>query len=354
MLLSGCETTGGAGDSSRPVPTNLPIVPESAAELGYFPVWASNLSVSSGQRIHSARWLGDLIVVVERPRNLVTAVNATTGKVLWTTRLGEELEKLYTPIRRDDEIHVNSETRLFTLDVRTGTRKRTSNLPEPVLSGPSLEGRYAVFGSTNGKVFAVNVDTGMSRWRYDLASSVSMTPVAVDNEVFAVDDAGNYAMISLVEGGLKWRNRTFGPVSAPPSVGLGDVLVASEDRALYALNRGTGKINWAYRSQKPLVTGPFVLDRLVLQEDPAKGLVALDAFTGQQKWLRESTEAKPVGILGRQMLMMSPRELLFVDPDTGKTVDTLLSKPLSTVLSGEGDALVLITGKGQVVRLNPL
>ncbi len=358
LSLAGCASDQGLSANDQPTLDrgNLPIDPEQAVAMGYFPAWSSQVPLQGGQKIEAVRWLGDLLVVVERPSNLITAFDVKTGKVKWAAELGDVLADLYAPIRRGDEIYINTQARLFTLDAKTGEVIRSAPLEATVRTGPTLQDRFALYGAVNGRVFAVNVETGVTKWSYAMPAAVTQPPVPGEVEVFAVDDAGNYAMLNLVTGKLKWRNSTFGPVSAAPAAGLGDVLVASQDRALYSLSRSSGNPTWVYRSQSPLTQGPFVAERVLLQRDPAKGLVALDAFSGSPLWVRQDVSSlKPLALMDGNLLMQATNALVYLNSETGDTIEQAQTDALNNVVvQPQGEALVLVTQTGRLLRLNPL
>ncbi|MEM1211916.1 MAG: PQQ-binding-like beta-propeller repeat protein [Planctomycetota bacterium] len=362
LALSACQSTPARDDAPRAQrsfdrnSTQIPLDASTAADLGYSVAWLTNVQLAPGQRIAHTAWLGDTVVVVERPRNFVSVLDADSGELRWKSLVGDTLESLFTPTRLDDVILVNSQTRIFQLSVRDGSTKLTTQLAEVVNSGHTLLDGSAYFASVNGVIFNHNAQSGALRWRYQLPGQFQHPPVVSPLLVFAADSEGNYVMLTSDKGKVRWRNKTFGPVQARPAFGLGDVLVASRDQSLYSLARASGRTNWVYRTEAPLTEAPFVAGRLVFQVNPKEGLVALDAFTGEPKFTLEDDSLRAVTSLGRDLLMLGDSGLALIDPTTGETDQVFDTDPLNSVLTSQPDdpPLILITKDGRVCRLSPL
>ena len=351
----GCESQPDSADRPKRSfnTSGLPIQPGEAAKLDRAIAWATPIVLDGRQRLHDVAWLGNLVVAIERPNNLVTAIDANTGQVRWEIALGSDLEDLFNATRLDDLIMVNSEARVFTIDARNGQLLNTADLAGPVRSGHLISGGLLIFGSIDGVVFAHDARSKVVQWRYALPSSISRTPVATDLSVFAVDDGGTYAMLDLADGEVQWRESAFGPVNARPALGLGDVLVASEDQSLYSLGRATGRATWIYRSQKPLNTRPFTASRIVLQLDPDKGWVGLDAFTGEQRWVQNDQSLSPATLLDTRVLALGRDGLVMLDGQTGTVGLEVQTAPLMSAIAGPERSLLLVAKDGRIVRLNP-
>lgn len=351
VLLAGCAA-GGGRELRR---TGLLIEPIDAREIGYVANWSQDLQIGGDDRLVFIEALGDLVVAVQHPSNIVTAVSARNGDVLWRQALGTRTDRLYRPARNGDFIIVNSDDRVFTLRATNGDHVHTQHLDTVVSSGPIVRGNQVILGGINGTIFAHNLDTGYPDWRYQLTDRILTPPIFVGDDAFAADGRGTYALVSAEGGELAWRGRTFGPVVAPPAADENTIYLASRDRSLYALNRVTGKDRWIYRSSGPLTLGPKSIGGLVLLPVPDDGLVALDAATGDVRWRIDEVLDPVVGIDGKILLAggRNARGLRIVNADSGRTVASADTLPLMNVLRGPDDSLILVSPKGRVMRINP-
>lgn len=340
------RNTGGTGHLIEPGP---------AAELGYRISWARDMNLPRRQSITSAVILDDLLLTVEAPDNLITARNLRSGEMAWKVKLGSDLERFFTPVRDGGEVYINSETRMFTLRATDGKVLSVADLDEAVNSGPaySVETGLAIFGSKTGLIFAHSVDNNFARWRYRLPEQISSTPISIDQDVFVVDNAGNYVMLEVTSGDIQWRNHTLGDVSAPPAVQGSEVLVASEDRKLYSLNRTSGNDAWQYLGAEQPLTAPAIpLGRLILLPlTPNRGVVALTAVDGDEVW-RTDVNANPVVERDQDLLMHTDNSMFLLDLDDGEVLIEAPTRGIQTVIPGPGESLILISPRGRVLRLS--
>lgn len=365
--FSGCQSSseGKANEDATPpqtyraeiVETGLLIEPLPAAELGYRVGWAVNTNPLPNQEILSTQILDDLVLVIEGPQNFVTAYKLDSGAFVWKVKLGSDLEVLFPPVRDGSEIYINSQSRIFTLEAKSGDVTAVAPLQVAVSTGPVYDptSKLAIFAGTNGLVFGHSVRNNFSRWGYRLANRIDNPPVMTEQDVFVVDTAGNYALLEARNGEVQWRNKTFGDVVASPAVQGSEVLVASTDRKLYSINRTSGLDSWQYLGgDQPLTAAPIPLGRLVLLPlTPNNGVVALDALEGTELW-RTEINAKPVAVRDQDLLMFTNDSILLLDLAQGKVLKQQPTLPLQEVLSTPGGGLLLINPSGRLLNLKPL
>ena len=321
--------------------------------IGYNPPrWSRDLGLGESDRLTQATLLGDLIVCVERPSNIVSCISVRDGSVVWQRRPAKITERLFEPVRLEDEILVNSETVLYQLAVKDGRTKGISNLEATVADRPALIGRSAVFGGLSGRVFAHSSVSGHSIWSQDMSAGIMVRPAASGYNAFVADSNGAYGMFETNRGQALWKGETYGQISAAPTVTSLGVFVACEDQTLYALDRSSGEDLWKYMAGKPLKSSPVVIGNTLFLGEPGKGLVAMDAITGQWLWTKDTT-AMPIAIVGRRLLLNDHTSLLAIDPESGTTVAEIDTAPLKMVLTGPDNSLILVAADGRLTRIDP-
>jgi outer membrane protein assembly factor BamB len=331
--------------------------PEPAAKLGYRLGWASPIQLLQGQEITSVTVLGDMVIVIEDPKNIVTALRAGDGELLWKINLGSDIESLFAPSRDGKQIFIHSASRFATLNARTGEVTSVAPLAAPVSAAAvySPETKLAIMSGTDGLVFAHNVRSNFARWRYRMANRLTNTAVLAGQDVFIVDSGGTYAMLETASGRPLWRNRTLGPVNTDPAVQGSEVIVASRDGKLYALNITTGRDTWTYLgAEQELTASPIALGRLIIQPlVPNPGIIALDAINGEEIW-RNEVNATPILTREQDMLLYTDTELIAIDLDDGSVDTTVTTDPLMTVLPiGDDDGILLVSPAGRLLKLSP-
>lgn len=356
LTVVGCASSK---DSTGPIPpgaefrTGLPLEPGYAQQFGYTTRWARSIALGDDQSIYAAKVVGDMLLVVERPNNVVTALKLSNGEMAWKTIVGEPLEQLFAPIGNDEFIFVNSGRRLFTLNRRNGDLANVDNLPFPVNMSPILVDDIAIFGSVNGKVYGYTIKNGYRKWTYSLRGRITNSPIVKDDTIFASDATGRYAVLAIKTGELRWRGETYGPITAAPVLDGEHFVVASDDQSLYSLHVNTGENRWpAYRSESPLTQTPAVLGEQIFVVEPGQGLTALSALTGKREWHIDQPFQALAEIDGK-VVAHHKETLVKLDPATGRITDEVPTRTLNIIKPGPDNSLLLITPGGDILRVDP-
>ncbi len=348
--FAGCASSQEAGAG----PSNLPIASEDARALGYVAQWATEVPFSRRGTVSHAKVLGDVVVIVERPTQIVTALSMRDGKVLWRRAPGVGGGELFPPARAGDLILYNTSNRLWQARARDGEVLRVQDLGRVVSTGAVVfDDDYAIFGSIDGTVFSHTLEDGIVTWRYGMTNKVVAQPVVVGDNVFTADASGAYAMLTGENENHVWRGRTFAGIQAEPALDRTNLYVPSLDGSLYALDRARGRDQWTYRTETPLALPPKAMGLTVLLPVPDEGVVALDAPTGQVRWELDGVKALVVAQQDNDAILGGSDRLLRVSLDDGRVRTEVPTKRLAAVRAGEDGSLILVTPQGRVLRLNP-
>lgn len=186
----------------------------------------------------------------------------------------------------------------------------------PVPSSPAIADGTLFFTSYDGKFYALNAKTGALKWKFqtqgerrfeakglhgqlpktqtyaDIYDTYLSSPVVVENSVyFGSGDGGVYAL-DVESGTLRWRFATGNVVHASPAYAGGVLFVGSWDSNFYAIDAETGKEKWRFKSgEDALINNQVgfqgsaaVVDGVVYVGCRDSHLYALDAATGKEKW----------------------------------------------------------------------
>jgi len=349
----GCATRAPVSAPGAEFRTGLTLEPGHAQQFGYATRWVRSITLDPGQTVLSARVLDDLLVTVERPRNVVTAIKIQTGELVWKMVIGDPLEQLYAANGDEDYLYINSGRRLFTIDRRRGEQVRVDNLGYSVNMSPLLYKDFAIFGSVNGRIFAFDVKAGFSKWAYALSSKITATPVRDGRQVFVADTAGKYVMLVGDTGEMRWHGSAYGPITTAPVRDRAFMVVASEDQSLYSLVATTGRQRWpAFRSEAPLTETPVIIGRTIYLVEPNVGLTAINSNTGKTLWSIPDLRV-PLTKLGEHLLTHNNTSLAKLDPATGQTLAAVPTQPLDLVVTGPDESLILVARDGEILRIDP-
>lgn len=352
---SASTAAGGESPTSTGKPTGLLIEPVDALRLGYSIDWVTHLNVRNDADLRFAEPLGDLLVTIERPSNVMTAISMKTGRQLWRQQVGSPPYQAFAPTRMENTIVVNTETQLYEFDAtKDGALVDRSDLRSAVATRPALVGDIAVFGGSDGMVFGHSTLTGWSKWAYKMPGQIVVPAQGSGSSVFVAGIDGQYAMFAGRSGEKLWNGRTFGAVVAPPVVHPSGVYVASKDHSLYALDRTTGDDRWVFRYTNDLVQSPVVLQNAVYQPLPEGELIALKVTDGTELW-RLKTKDTLITQDSRGLLFNGVDKLVLRDASSRKVIEQIpVQGTLQHVMVTEDQSLIVISPQGRVMKLSPV
>jgi outer membrane protein assembly factor BamB len=142
-------------------------------------------------------------------------------------------------------------------------------------------------GSSDGKLYAVDLETGKENWSFQSDGKIRSSPTVVDGRVYFGSWDGNVYAVSAATGSEVWRFDTQGPVQGTPVVSGGRVMVGSRSARLFGLNAETGDLEWTHIHQdgswvesSPVVQG----DVVYVGSSDALELIAFEASSGAELW----------------------------------------------------------------------
>ncbi len=350
LLLTLTTLSGCAGKSVSK--SNLIIDPTDAYRLGYRLTWTTSLDLRKSERFTHAVVLNELLVTVQEPSSLVSAVELRDGGIRWRRVVGVHTDTIFEPFRPEDDILLNSETELFHMDSQTGRVLSRADLATAVADRPAVFDGVAVFGGLNGRVFGHSLQSNFPRWNYQMPGGIVTRPVADGHQVLVCDTHGIYAMIAAGDGTLLFKGRTFGRISAAPALTSLGAFIASEDQTLYSLNPANGRDNWKLPAEQPLKRSPLVFSNTLFLSLPGRGLRCMDARSGQELW-RSDLDLTPVVLTDARLLAYNRDALYLLDPPTGKLMLQIPVRDIQRVVTTEKGALLVLTMRGVILRLDP-
>lgn len=172
-------------------------------------------------------------------------------------------------------------------------------------SNPVMGDGVLYVGSADGAVYALDLETGKTKWRFQTGEGLSSLP-----QVISAPRGTSIA--DQIAGGMnaaeKQKAAGIRRVDMTPAVDNGTVFIGSGDHSFYAIDAATGKKKWSYvagfgmasnNNTSYPVPAPVIKNGTVyfVTED---GLHALDALTGKRKWLFETLQETPVKDMKRE------------------------------------------------------
>ena len=232
-------------------------------------VWRTDLDLE----LSSGPGVGDGIVVVTEKDGSVIALNANDGSERW--RVTIDGESLARPLVADDYVVVQTvDSRLRGLQVFDGEEAWIVLQDVPTLTmrgnaSPVHAGSAVVAGFDNGRLVAVDIETGNTLWESLLAppkgrsdlerlSDIDGAIAVVGQDIYAAGYQGRVAAVAAESGQIIWANAlsTYEGVAADWS----NLYTVLDQGVLVALTRRTGSETWrqeALLRREPTLPIPY-------------------------------------------------------------------------------------------------
>jgi eukaryotic-like serine/threonine-protein kinase len=242
-----------------------------AVELGTMePSWMSD---TEGDDIGTSPLLDADVVYFGSVQGNLYAATITTGQVLWSTKLGGELEG--DPAIDRGVVYIEK-IEYQPMDGDT-TREQAS-------------------------IHALDADTGSLKWSFE-PSGAAFAPIAQDGRVYCIVseslDGEDHSLVALdsTNGAILWKHRLGGDIVPPLAVSNGLLVAGTRSGVLTAVDAASGDAKWERKLGDFISSGPSVADNTVyigVGHRSAGGgegnhyAYALDLATSSEKWRFET------------------------------------------------------------------
>lgn len=244
--------------------------------------------------------------------NKILAINAKTGTQIWENGVGGFNPEYNTPVVADSIVYGSGNVvGLSAMNAKTGKTIWSYSGGEDISAGINISNALGMWSSpvvANGKVYiaaqagvyVLNANNGYELWNSTIAPFL-VSPIVANGVIYAGSSDGNVYALNANNGNKLW-NYTTG-TSKPPVPWAGDVLAYSDFQGsnpasilyaysqegdLYALNTATGEKLWnqtvpinSYPANPPT---PVVADNVLYVGSGGGNLYAFDAATGDKLW----------------------------------------------------------------------
>src|SRR5215475_13857933 len=177
-----------------------------------------------------------------------------------------------------------------------------------VFSSPAVAGGVVYAGSSDGLLYAVDLETGALKWKFPTNSRVPSSPAVDGSVVFFASYDSNFYAVDTTTGKKKWSFKTEGerryagkhlhgsvPMAetmpdpfdfylSSPTVLNGLVYFGSGAGRVYALDEASGTLKWKFQTGDVVHASPAIADNTLFIGSWDSYFYALDAATGKEKW----------------------------------------------------------------------
>jgi len=149
------------------------------------------------------------------------------------------------PVVAADKLFVAcTDGNVIALNRDTGETLWTFSTGGEILGTPAWSGDVLVFGSGDGKVYAVD-GSGKETWSFEAGLPVYGPPLIDGNTVFVGDNGGRMHALGLTDGNRRWTfERADFSIESKPAVWGKLIVFGAWDGYLYAVRRTDGSLAW--------------------------------------------------------------------------------------------------------------
>jgi outer membrane protein assembly factor BamB len=294
-------------------------------------LWEKQLDI----QISGGPGIGNGLVLVGSHKGEVVAISETDGTEHWRVQVSSEI--LAKPRISEEIVIVRTiDGKLYAFDSQSGMnlwiyeRNRVPLLTLRGTSTPIIKQDLIIAGFDNGKIAALELDTGKVLWeapvaiprgrtQLDRMVDIDADPLLVDDTIYVASTNGRTIAIDLIQGKLLWEK----DLSSHAGLGVDyDYLYLTDTKShIWALERDSGHEWWKQdKLQARNVTAPVSIGDYVVVGD----------FEGYLHWMRRE-DGKLVGRykIGNASIIVPPLvidNILVAYDSSGKMVALKLNK----------------------------
>lgn len=210
-------------------------------------------------------------------------------------------------------IYTNTAGVVHALDASTGKTLWTYTTGNKIFSAPFITPRLVIVSSCDGFIYALDRKRGTVRWKYDTGYPIVACPLVADGMVYTGSSNGKFYSLKLSDGTPhRITEGLQGYIESRPAADKERVYIGTWGAMFYAIHRESGEKVWEFDTKRgryfsPGACWPVVLPYTNAQEKGEQVIVlSSDYFVrafrpGSGDILWASDEAK-----GRESLGFSP------------------------------------------------
>jgi outer membrane protein assembly factor BamB len=153
-------------------------------------------------------------------------------------------------------------------------------------SGIIADGKRLYLASRDKNLYALDIKTGATLWRYTASDIMTATPALYRDLVLIADYAGQVQALGAADGKVRWTYDARLAVPGDLVVDGDQVLVGSRSYDLIALDAATGRERWKHYYWFSWIESPPVAREGVVYtgSSDATHVYAIDSRSGKLRW----------------------------------------------------------------------
>jgi outer membrane protein assembly factor BamB len=222
-----------------------------------------------------------------------------------------------------------------------------------IVGGPIVVKDTIYFGSSDGKLYALDAVKGQERWApFDTGGKIKIwtSPAVEDGVVYVSNYDRKLFAVSSADGSSVWQEpkELSASIASSPVVSGNSVFFGTFDNKLYAVDSNNGNVKWTFGGGNWFWSTPVVKDGVVYAGCLDYKVYALDASTGDELWqfmADDQIVATPVLVDNLLVVVSESGTVYMLKADSGNPehnpvpVDTSVKVPVRAPLYAEGNTV---------------
>ncbi len=131
-------------------------------------------------------------------------------------------------------------------------------IPDGIESTAAIVAGTVYVGGLDGVLYAIDLETGKSRWRYEAGAEILAAPAVSAGKVLVGDGDGVFHAVDAASGERRWIYETRAKIVSSASVADGKLVFGSHDMYLHALNVEDGRPLWKVETDNYVYGAPAI------------------------------------------------------------------------------------------------
>jgi len=152
------------------------------------------------------------------------------------------------------------------------------------VEGAAVSDGTVVIGNSDGYVYALDLELGILKWKFETGHRVWATPLIDSGVVFIGSLDRHFYALDLADGSVIWDFASGGAFAGTPALSDGTLYIGAFNDVFYAIDKETGQVRWSIQGSNWFWGGPVFRDGRVYVADVNGIVYALDADSGDIVW----------------------------------------------------------------------
>lgn len=231
-------------------------------------IWAYPEKAAANRTFLAAPVLVGEQLIIADAGNLLTSINSRDGVTQNWQFAGAKGKYIDTPLVVGETIVAqNADNSIYALDLK-GTKLWAFTAEHSFWAQPASDGELVFAPNFDHYLYAINLETGVLRWKTELKASLVARPTLVDGVIYVGNLNGEFFAVDSERGTILWETKVAGGVWAAPIFVDGLLYFGDQTGIVNILDAADGSVVDSINVESGIVgSGVIVTDGIVFGKE---------------------------------------------------------------------------------------